>query len=125
MIRARGKVVLNGRDEQFAAGLLMGANGGIGTFYNIFPRLFVDIFKLAQRGEWSAAAKLQLLVNPVLKSVFDAGLLPATREVLKLQGFACGDALLPRAPIGETALSTLRQVFLELPSGLEQYLIRA
>ncbi len=124
LIRARGKIILNGRDEQLAAGLFLGANGGIGTFYNIFPRLFVEMFGFAQREEWSKAAKLQLLVNPVLKSIFDAGLLPATRAVLKLQGFECGDALLPRAPISEAALSTLRQVLHELPSDLEQYLIR-
>jgi len=125
LIRARGKIVLNGRDEQLAAGLLLGANGGIGTFYNIFPRLFVDIFRFAREGEWSTAAELQLLINPVMKKIFDAGLLPATREILKRQGFPVGDALLPRAPISKSALSTLEQAMRELPVDLEQYLIRA
>jgi N-acetylneuraminate lyase len=125
LLRARGKTILYGRDEQFAAGLMLGACGGIGTFYNIFPRLFVAIFRFAQREEWSEAARLQLLVNPVLKSIFDAELLPATREILKLQGFPCGDALLPRALMSKTARSALRQVMHGLPTELEQYLIRA
>jgi N-acetylneuraminate lyase len=124
LIRARGKVVLNGRDEQLAAGLLLGANGGIGTFYNIFPRLFVEIFRFAGNGQWSEAAELQILVSPVLKKIFDAGLLPATRAILQHQGFACGDALLPRAPMGEAALSTLFQDMDMLPSRIKDYLIR-
>jgi N-acetylneuraminate lyase len=125
LIRARGKVILNGRDEQLAAGLLLGANGGIGTFYNIFPRLFVEIFRFAREGRWSEAADLQILVNPVLKKMFDAGLLPATRAVLQHQGFACGDALLPRASLSDAALNTLWLDMDTLPSPMKDYLIRA
>lgn len=125
LIRARGKIVLNGRDEQLAGGLLLGANGGIGTFYNIFPRLFVEIFSLAREGKWSNAAELQILINPILKKIFDAGLLPATREILKLQGFPCGEALLPRAPLSAVALQTLRREIEALPSRIKDYLIRA
>jgi N-acetylneuraminate lyase len=118
-------VVLNGRDEQLAASLLLGANGGIGTFYNIFPRLLVDIFKFAQGGNWHEAARLQLLINPVLKKIFDAGLLQATRAVLEFQGFACGEALLPRASISSADLHTLRQAVDALPLDVKKYLIRA
>jgi N-acetylneuraminate lyase len=125
LIRARGKVVLNGRDEQLAGGLLFGANGGIGTFYNIFPRLFVEIFRFACEGRWREAADLQILVNPVLKKIFDTGLLPATRAALKHQGFACGEALLPRAPISDAALNTFWQDLDALPSQIKDYLIRA
>lgn len=125
LIRANGKVVLNGRDEQLAAGLLLGANGGIGTFYNIFPRLFVEIFSLAREGKWSKAVELQILLNPVLKKIFDAGLLPATREILKFQGFPCGDALLPRAPLCAAASTTLRREIDALPTRVKDYLIRA
>jgi dihydrodipicolinate synthase/N-acetylneuraminate lyase len=39
-IKQAGAVVFNGRDEVLAAGLLMGADGGIGTFYNVLPELF-------------------------------------------------------------------------------------
>ena len=125
LIRARGKIVLNGRDEQLAGGLLLGANGGIGTFYNIFPRLFVEIFKSAQEGNWARAAELQLLVNPVMKVIFDAGLLPATRQILKHQGFPCGDPLLPRAPLSDAASNALLREIEALPSPIKDYLINA
>jgi N-acetylneuraminate lyase len=43
----RGITVFNGRDEVLAAGLLMGARGGIGAFYNLFPATFVRIHRYA------------------------------------------------------------------------------
>ena len=39
----------------FVAGLLMGAQGGIGTFYNLLPSHFVRIHSLACSGDWAAA----------------------------------------------------------------------
>ena len=39
LIRNTGAVVFNGYDEVLAAGLLMGACGGIGTFYNLVPEI--------------------------------------------------------------------------------------
>jgi len=125
LLRARGKLILLGRDEQLSAGLLLGANGGIGTFYNVFPRLFVDMFAFAQKGEWSEAARLQILINSVLKKLFDAAILPATKALLQIQGFACGEAMLPRAPMTAATRDALQQVVDTLPSDLRKYLIQA
>src|SRR5574337_309720 len=50
-IRQSGKVIFNGRDEVFGAGLLMGAGGGIGTFYNLVPELFLLIYESAIAGK--------------------------------------------------------------------------
>ena len=40
-VHQTGMVVFNGWDEVFAAGMFMGADGGIGTFYNLVPELFL------------------------------------------------------------------------------------
>jgi len=37
ILKQSGKVLFSGRDEVLAAGLMMGADGGIGTFYNVLP----------------------------------------------------------------------------------------
>src|SRR5882724_7375906 len=50
-----GAFVLNGRDEVLAAGLLMGACGGIGSFYNLAPELFLHVWRAARRGAWHEA----------------------------------------------------------------------
>ena len=64
-----GAFVLNGRDEVLAAGLLMGACGGIGTFYNLTPELFVDVWRAARRGAWSEARAVQDRINELLAIV--------------------------------------------------------
>ena len=58
-----GRAVFNGRDEVLAAGLLMGADGGIGTFYNLVPELFVEIYDAAVAGRWDDARAAQRRVN--------------------------------------------------------------
>jgi len=52
-------VVFSGFDEFLCPGLLYGAGGGIGTWYNIFPRTFVGIYQAVQKGDITRAMKLQ------------------------------------------------------------------
>ena len=56
LVRRPGLAGFNGRDEVLAAGLLMGADGGIGTFYNLVPELFVKIYDLGPRGTMGRGA---------------------------------------------------------------------
>ena len=103
-----GRCIFNGRDEVLAAGLLMGAGGGIGTFYNLLPELFVEIYDAAIAGRWDAARTAQARVNIAhphhagLSAVpcrqADAGLV---RPGLRTVPAAAGPARL--APAGATA----------------------
>jgi N-acetylneuraminate lyase len=86
----RGKLVFNGYDEALAAGLLMGAQGGIGTTYNLIGHLVVEIFRAAQRGEWETARELQFAANSVLEVLFHYPFFPAVRETMRHLGFDCG-----------------------------------
>jgi N-acetylneuraminate lyase len=95
-LRQSGALVFNGRDEVLAAGLLMGATGGIGAFYNLFPETFVRIYGLAHEGRWAEAATLQRALNPVLRILFRFPLVPAIRAVLAYMGRDCGEAIAPR-----------------------------
>ncbi|MFN7995640.1 MAG: dihydrodipicolinate synthase family protein [Bryobacteraceae bacterium] len=95
-LRHSGALVFNGRDEVLAAGLLMGATGGIGAFYNIFPETFVRIYALTREGRWAEAASLQRALNIVLRIIFRYPLVPAIRTVLARVGIACGEAIEPR-----------------------------
>ncbi len=47
LFKQHGAVVFNGRDEVLAAGLMMGADGGIGSFYNLIPQLFLEVYSLS------------------------------------------------------------------------------
>ena len=96
ILRQKGALVFNGRDEVLAAGLLMGATGGIGAFYNIFPDTFVRIYSLAREGRWAEAATLQRALNPILRAIFRFPLVPAIRTALAYGGLDCGEAIAPR-----------------------------
>jgi N-acetylneuraminate lyase len=102
-------VVFNGRDEALAAGLLMGADGGIGTFYNITPELFTSIYRLAAAGDWSGARAAQDRVNAVVEIVLRFPLFPAIKEILGWRGIDCGPCIRPRSGLTAAQKADLRR----------------
>jgi len=86
----RGKLVFNGYDEVLAAGLLMGAQGGIGTTYNLLAEPYMAIARAAKSGNWELARSLQSDVNDVLNILFRYPFFPAVREAVRHLGFDCG-----------------------------------
>lgn len=96
LLRGKGARVFNGRDEVFAAGLLMGAIGGIGSFYNIAPELFVAAYEQASRGEWDAARQTQSKINDLITLVLKYPLVPALKRILTWTGLDCGQCVEPR-----------------------------
>jgi N-acetylneuraminate lyase len=103
-----GRCVFNGRDEALAAGLVMGASGGIGTFYNLVPDLFVRIFESARANRWEDARVAQARVNELIRITLQFPLFPAVKQMLAWSGIDCGQCLPPRAPLDEEQRTTLR-----------------
>ncbi|MDQ6706698.1 MAG: dihydrodipicolinate synthase family protein [Acidobacteriota bacterium] len=95
-LRQSGLTVFNGRDEVLAAGLLMGANGGIGSFYNLIPETFVALYEHAVRGEWAEAKTAQDSVNELIALVLRFPMLPAMKTMLAWSGIDCGPCVEPR-----------------------------
>ena len=98
-IKQRGCVIFNGHDEVLIAGLLMGADGGIGTFYNIVPELFVQVFQLVRQGRWEQAKEVQNRINELVEIVLRFPLMPAVKTILRWSGIDCGRCLEPRRAI--------------------------
>jgi N-acetylneuraminate lyase len=95
----QGNTVFNGRDEVLAAGLLMGASGGIGSFYNIVPEWFVSLYDHAQAGRWTEARAVQDRINDLIRIVVSLPFHSALKRTLAWQGLPCGAALPPRVPL--------------------------
>jgi N-acetylneuraminate lyase len=104
-----GRCIFNGRDEVLAAGLLMGATGGIGTFYNLLPELFVEIYDAAIAGRWEAAQAAQQRVNAVIRIALGFPLFPAVKQMLAWSGLDCGACLPPRARLDAEQQDRLRE----------------
>lgn len=52
-------IIFNGPDEQLAAGLAMGADGGIGGTYAVMPELYLKIWNLMAENKVKEAAEIQ------------------------------------------------------------------
>lgn len=107
-IHQAGKVVFNGRDEVFAAGMLMGADGGIGTFYNLVPELFLKVYESARRRQWQEARRAQDQINELIRITLRFPVLSAVKTVMKWRGFDCGPCLAPHEPLTGTNQHQLR-----------------
>ncbi|MBO5240335.1 MAG: N-acetylneuraminate lyase [Clostridia bacterium] len=92
------KLVYNGYDEMFLAGLSMGADGGIGSTYNFMADKFVKIKKLFEKNKMTEAQALQQEANGIISVLCSIGVMQAEKEVLNQLGFDFG---ICRKPFGE------------------------
>lgn len=84
------KIVYNGFDEMFLAGLSMGADGGIGSTYNFMASKFVEIQRLFDAGDIVGAQKIQKEANRIITILCQIGVMQAEKEVLNQLGFDFG-----------------------------------
>ena len=95
-LKQAGAIVYYGRDEMLTAGLLFGADGGIGTFYNVLPGAFVKLWQLAQQRRWEEMLPIQTQINEFIRISIRYPLFPAIKELLRWTGIDCGPCLAPR-----------------------------
>lgn len=109
LIQRAGLTIFNGRDEVFAAGLLMGAHGGIGSFYNLTPELFVRVYDCATAGNWAEARAVQDRINDLIRTVLGFPMMAAIKRLLTWSGIDCGEPVLPRRALSAEEESALRR----------------
>ena len=88
--RAEGRIVLNGHDQVLLPALLMGAAGGIGSFYNVVPEQFVALFRAWRAGDLACARSIQMRINSLIRVVKRYRLVPALKHITRLQGLDLG-----------------------------------
>jgi N-acetylneuraminate lyase len=71
----------------------MGAQGGIGSTYNLVPEIYVALYRHTLRGEWEKARQLQRILNRLIVVLVKYPFLPALKAALGSTGFACGPTL--------------------------------
>lgn len=99
-VRAKypNKLIYNGYDEMFLAGVSMGADGGIGSTYNFMADKFVKIHELFKNNQIPEAQKLQQEANRIITILCQIGVMQAEKEVLNQLGMPFGNC---RKPFGE------------------------
>lgn len=107
-LKAENHTIFYGRDEMLSAGLLYGADGGIGTFYNLIPKHFTDIYSLGKQGQWHATTDLQSEVQQLIRLCSKVPMLSAVKTILGWMGIPCGPCLAPRRTLTHAEEQTLR-----------------
>lgn len=109
-LKQQGALVYYGRDEMLSAGLLYGADGAIGSFYNVIPESCLRMWQLAQAGEWEQTRALQQQINEVISIVTSYPFLPALKKILDWTGIPCGPCVAPRrAALTDAEATRLRE----------------
>ena len=91
--------VVYGSDETLAAGLLMGADGGVGSTYNVMPGVYAAICAHAEAGRWQEAQGLQFQTTRVINVLKRFGVFPSLKAVLNRAGFSVGTCRAPVEPL--------------------------
>jgi N-acetylneuraminate lyase len=95
------KIIFNGFDEIWLYSLAAGADASIGTVINICPKIFKKIREEFHNGAVSRAQALQNELNDFVETLVEAGVFPAAKYCMTLQGIDTGSCRKPFAPLGD------------------------
>lgn len=104
---------LNGPDEMLLCGLSVGADGAVGTTYNIVPKLPVKIYENYKKGDMKTALEYQNKLNLFIQTMF--GFIKGRglgywKACLSLLGFDMGYTVFPSTPVSESDLVELKEM---------------
>lgn len=86
--------ILNGPDECMICGLSVGADGAIGTTYNIVPKLSVEIYNKFKSNDMAGALKAQRKLNDII-GVALGGNISRWKDIMEFIGFDMGYTVYP------------------------------
>lgn len=99
-----------GNDDYIVPVMSLGGKGVVSVLGNLLPDRVHEICTLCQKGNFSAAAKLQIEVMPLIDALFsDVNPIPV-KEALTLTGFDAGPLRLPLYHLSEERREVLRGV---------------
>lgn len=87
--------ILSGHDQGYLACKAQGADGAIGTTYNVALPLFVEMTRLYEAGQTEAAAAAMIDGCDIVGTMASGYFLTKVKLILRKQGIDCG---LPRSP---------------------------
>lgn len=94
-LNGRNINVINGPDEMLICGLVMGADGGIGSTYNVMPREYRQIHEAFKKGDIEEARAVQERANAVVSVIIKHGVIPTVKYMLTMLGFDVGNVERP------------------------------
>ncbi len=103
------KIVFNGYDEMLLSGLSAGADGGIGSTYNIMADKYVRLYNLFCAGKIDQAREIQKEVNEVIRLLIEVGVMAGEKAMLDLLGMDFGPCREPFASCTKEQYAMLKE----------------
>lgn len=105
-------IVFNGPDEQYVAGRLMGADGGIGGTYGAMPELYLKAEEFVSTGKINEARNIQRDINDIIIALcsLNGSMYSAIKEILKLNGVNIGNVRGPLEPVSGEDLNKIEDI---------------
>lgn len=93
--------VLNGFDEMLLGGLALGADGGIGSTYNVIGPYIKGIYDSFLAGKMKEAQAFQDKANKVIRDIIPYGVMPMEKQILTCLGITYGECRKPFLPVSD------------------------
>lgn len=106
--------VWNGYDEMLLSGLSAGADGGIGSTYNVLCPGVRGIYDSFKAGDSGKALKYQHIVNDMIRVIGKFGVFPSVKAILGFEGMdfgGCRKPFLPLSTEGKEVLETAYKTY--------------
>ncbi len=104
--------ILNGPDQCMLAGLAMGADGAVGTTYNLMPKTSCAIYDCFKKGDIEGARKKQKLLNRCIDTLLGNNL-ATWKEVLKMIDIDPGYTVAPTIMPSEEKFAEIAKILTE------------
>lgn len=104
-------IVYSGADEMAMSGLAFGADGLIGSFYNIVPEIFQQITAAMQAGDVARATALQKRANALIFFTLRQYPMSAVKRIMAWQGADAGWCRAPFDNYDEAGEAALKQAY--------------
>ncbi len=99
---------MNGPDEMLICGLAVGADGAIGSTYNVVPKIAVKIYESFQKGDMKTALAYQNKLNSYINKMVTGKGIGYWKASLSLLGFDMGYTVFPATPISNEDMQKLK-----------------
>ncbi|MDL2229452.1 N-acetylneuraminate lyase [Treponema sp. OttesenSCG-928-L16] len=105
-------IVYNGFDEMALAGFGMGADGAIGSTYNVMGKYFLKIQTLLKENKLGEAFEIQKKANTVIAALAGTGkFFSCLKYIISLRGIPYGSCRRPFTPLTDEDKALCRTIF--------------
>jgi N-acetylneuraminate lyase len=109
-------MIYSGCDEMSISGLTFGADGLIGSFYNLMPEVFLRIYHAMQAGDYNIAEQQQAIANNIIVNCTAGNYVGIMKRALSWMGIDAGYCRSPFINVEPAEEAGLKEMFRKIRS---------